>query len=184
MVDTLYVETGYVDPLYAQTGVIIIWATKVIYVPRIAMTLVQSTPNVIYELDIPGFHLTLKDLEDDEEGIVFPYTHNNFPPVSVGGVTLARVLEIVAPYTVTFEDGQYSVNLVGGNNNISDRNNRNLVSINSTNSAGLIVTGGSDLTAAEIATAVVNKTTSGAASGSIGDGIGKALKKSDYLGLS
>jgi hypothetical protein len=40
-------------------------------------------------------------------------------------------------YTVTFEDGQYAVNLVGANSNIADVVNVNQVSVRSANSAGL-----------------------------------------------
>ena len=40
-------------------------------------------------------------------------------------------------YTVTFEDGQYAVNLVGANSNVGDRVNVNQVSVRSANSAGL-----------------------------------------------
>jgi hypothetical protein len=61
--------------------------------------------------------------------------------VDVGGVVLARVVEIINGYTVTFEDGMYRVTLVGANSNISDVTNLNQVSIASTNSAGLIVSG-------------------------------------------
>lgn len=101
------------------------------------MLLVQSVPTEIRELNINSFRLTLKDLEDDEQGIVRDRTHNNNPPVSVGGVTLARVVELINGYTVTFEDGQYAVNLAGANSNIGDVTNVNQVSIRSANSAGL-----------------------------------------------
>ena len=64
-------------------------------------------------------------------------THNHVSPISVGGVQLARVVEIINGYTITFEDGQYAVNLAGANSNIGDRVNVNQVSIRSSNSAGL-----------------------------------------------
>lgn len=115
------------------------WGTKVIYVPKADTTLIQASPE-IRELNLNTFRLTLKNIEDDEEGMPFPNTHNHNPPVTVGGVTLARVVEILSPYTVMFEDGQYAVNLVGGNNNISDKTNVNQVSVRSSNSAGMIDT--------------------------------------------
>jgi hypothetical protein len=102
------------------------------------MTLVQSTPVEIYELQLDGFRLTLKDLEDDFEGMPWTKTHNHNTEVTLGGLTFARVIEILAPYTVTFEDGQYAVNLVGANSNVGDVVNVNQVSVRSQNSAGLI----------------------------------------------
>lgn len=113
------------------------WATQVINVPKTDTQLVQSSPTEIRELDIDSFRLDLKDLEDDEEGIPFLDTHSHNPPVTVGGVTLARVVEIINGYTVTFEDGAYAVNLVGANSNIADVTNVNQVSVRSANSAGL-----------------------------------------------
>jgi hypothetical protein len=116
------------------------WATRVIFVPKSDMTLIQSSPIEIRELNLNTFRLALKDLEDSEEGIMFPYTHVHNPPVVVGGVTLARVVELVNGYTVTFEDGNYAVNLVGANSNVADKVNLNSVSVRASNSAGLIQT--------------------------------------------
>jgi len=82
--------------------------------------------------------ISLKDLEDDEEAITFPNTHNHNTEVSLGGLTYARVIEMINGYTVTFEDGSYAVSLVGANSNISDVANVNQVSIRSNNSAGLV----------------------------------------------
>ena len=112
--------------------------TGVISVPKADMTLVQSTPIEIRELNINTFRLRLKDLEDDADGQVWATTHNHNTTVSVGGVTLARVVEIINGYTVTFENGSYAVNLVGANSNIADVLNLNTVSIRAANSAGLI----------------------------------------------
>lgn len=113
------------------------YLTKVISVPKADTQLVQSVPTEIRQLDIDLFRLTLKDLEDDEDGMPFLDTHNHTPPITVGSVTLARVVEIINGYTVTFEDGQYAVNLVSANSNIADVTNVNQVSIRSANSAGL-----------------------------------------------
>ena len=114
------------------------WATGVITVNKVDMTLVQTTPYDVYELDVNQFRLALKDLEDDVDGIAFQRTHNHNPPVTFGGVTIARSVEILSPYTVTFEDDQYAVNLIGANNNVGDVANLNQVSIRSANSAGLL----------------------------------------------
>lgn len=116
----------------------ITWPTGVVFVPKADTTLVQSTPSEIRELNINTFRLTLKDLEDDSDGQVWATTHNHYPTVTVGGVTIAQVVELINGYTVTFEDGQYAVNLTGANSNIADRVNLNQVSIRSANSAGLI----------------------------------------------
>jgi hypothetical protein len=113
------------------------WATSVISVQKSDMVLIQSSPTEIYQLDMDVFRLTLKDLEDDEVGMAFVRTHNHNPPVTVSGAVLARVVEILAPYTVTFEDGQYRVQVVGANTNIGERTNVNQVSVSTSNSAGL-----------------------------------------------
>jgi hypothetical protein len=118
-------------------AITITWGTKVINVPRADMTLIQASPE-IRELDLDDFRLALKDLEDSEEGMCFPDTHTHNAGVTVGGTTLAMVIEIINGYTITFEDGQYAVNLVGANSNVADVTNVNQVSIRSQNSAGLI----------------------------------------------
>ena len=141
---TLYVDDGYaVGDDYTQTGITIDWKNKIIFVPKISMTLIQTTPTVIYQLDLNAFRLTLKELEAEvidagAGGMAFDDTHQHNPPVTVGGVTLARVIEIINDYTVTFEDDQYAVNLVGANSNVGDRVNVNQVSVRSANSAGLV----------------------------------------------
>jgi hypothetical protein len=114
------------------------WETKVINIPKADLTLVQSTPTEIYDLDVDWFRLQLKDIEDNIEGVPFSDTHRHNTAVTLGGLTLARVVEILDPYSITFEDGQYAVNLVGANNNVADKTNVNQVSVRSNNSAGLI----------------------------------------------
>ena len=112
------------------------WDLAIISVPKTFMSLVQVTPTLIYALDLNVFRLALKELEDSSEGMAFTKTHNHNTAVS-GGVELARVIEIVSPYTITFEDGQYAVNLTQANSNVGDRVNVNQVSVRSNNSAGL-----------------------------------------------
>jgi hypothetical protein len=116
------------------------WGSRVINVPRADMALVQSDPFEVRQLNIDTFRLALKSLEDSEEGMAFPDTHRHTTQVTLGGVTFARMVELINGYTVTFEDGQYAVNLVGANSNIGDRVNLNQVSIRTANSAGLVVT--------------------------------------------
>ena len=121
------------------------WATKVINIPQDYLT---DLGGGIFELNVNTFRLDLRDIEDNEDGIPFQYTHTHNTEVTLGGLTLSRVVEIIAPYTITFEDGQYAVTLVGANNNIADRTNVNQVSVRSSNSAGMVtVNSGSGLTA-------------------------------------
>jgi len=135
---SLYVSSGYASVGYVNSGIWIDWAARVIFVPKAETTLVQTLPTEVRSLDLDAFRLALKNLEDDPAGMVYPDTHRHVAPVNVGGVVLARVLEIVNDFTVTFEDGQYAVNLVGANSNVGDRVNVNQVSVRSANSAGLV----------------------------------------------
>lgn len=113
------------------------YSTFTINVPRTDMLLVSSSPTEIRELNINDFRQELNDLMDDVEGMAHPTNHEHTAPKTVAGVTLARVVEIINGYTITFEDGQYNVNIVGGNSNISDVVNKNQVGVNTANSAGL-----------------------------------------------
>ena len=118
------------------------WATKVITVPQADCTLITGT---LYELDTDVFRLALKDLEDDVEGIPFLDTHRHNTEVTVAGTTFARAIEIINGYSVEFTpDSQWTVRLVGSNNNIFDVENgilaQNQVQVIPTNAAGLIVT--------------------------------------------
>ena len=122
------------------------------------MTQIQSSSTSIYEMDIDDFRATLNDLSDDAEGMPFDTTHQHVAPVSLGGVDLARVIEIINGYSITFEDGQYAVNLIGANSNIADKVNVNQVSIRSANSAGLVDSG---LTTSGIVDAVWDEAISG-----------------------
>lgn len=136
MAEVHYVDPGYVAPAYYQTGLSIDWAAKVIHVPKMFLTVLSGSA---FTLDTNLFRLALRDIEDGEEGMPQPKTHNHNTQVVLAGVTYARVFEILAPYTVTFEDGQYSVELVGSNNNIGEKTNINQVSVRANNSAGLQV---------------------------------------------
>lgn len=140
MADILYIDNGYVDDYYAQTGITVIYSTYpyVIFIPKIAMTLTQVSPIEVYDLDLNATRLRLKDLEDDDIGMVYPQTHTHNTEVTVGGVTLARVLEITDDYVVEFEDGKHAVNLKGANTNLGDKVLVNNVSVRVSNSAGLV----------------------------------------------
>lgn len=116
------------------------YPTGVITVAESELTLVQSTPTVVYNYSMDTFWRALRDLEDEEEGRSWPRSCDYNQPVTVGGIQLAAVFTITDYYTVTFEDGQYAVNLTGANTNVQDRVNVNQVSIRAGNSAGLIQT--------------------------------------------
>lgn len=123
------------------------WATKIISVPRADLT---HLGGLFYELDVDAFRLALKAIEDDEDGICFPSTHQHNTKVVLSGVTYASTVEIINGYTVEFEDvgSPYVVTCVGANHNIADVKVVNQVSLIIGNAAGLIVseTGVSGLT--------------------------------------
>jgi hypothetical protein len=154
--DLNYIDDDYIDAGHFQTGVEIVWGERRIIVPKLATHLIQSTPSEIRELDLDDFRLALKNLEDSPEGMPYPDTHRHNTTVNVGGVTLARVIEIINDYIIEFEDGQYAVNLIGANSNVADRVVVNQVSVRAANSAGLVVgEGGSSLTVEDIVAGVI-----------------------------
>lgn len=112
------------------------WGAKDIYVPQSFLT---PLGGAAYQLDVDAFRLALKALEDTPEGMAAPDTHRHNTEVTLSGVTYARTVEVLAPYTVTFEDGQYVVSCVGANHNLADVKTLNQVSLIIGNSAGLIV---------------------------------------------
>ena len=113
------------------------WGQKIIHIEKEDLTFVQSTPET-WELDLDDFRLALKALESSPAGMPYPKTHNHNTETQLAGITFARMITILEPYTITFEDGQYAVNLVGANSNLADKVNLNQVSVRSQNSAGLI----------------------------------------------
>jgi hypothetical protein len=123
------------------------WATKVIFVPQADLTFITG---LTYELDIDVLRLALKVIEADE-GIWEVDTHSHNTEVVLGNLTLARVVQIINGFTVEFEDGAYLVDMVGANSNILDVVVHNQVSVRANNSAGLIITKTSGLTALETA---------------------------------
>jgi len=115
------------------------WPNKLITILRSELTLISGT---LYELDTNWFRLQLKAQEDSEAGMVWPRTHDHVSGYTVAGITYARKVEMINGYQVQFEDGQYTVRLVGSNNNIFDVAGgvlvQNQVQVISNNSAGLI----------------------------------------------
>ncbi len=119
-------------------------ATYVISIPQSYLTSVSGT---LYSMNTDVFRKDLKAWEDDSEGITHPKTHNHNTQVEIVGTTYYRTIEIIPPYSVTFEDGAYSVMLQGSNNNIWDIQNgilnQNQVQVIPTNTAGgqIVATG-------------------------------------------
>lgn len=137
------------------------WATGVISIPQADLLPISGG---LYEIDVNALRLELKAIEDSEEGVPFPDTHNHNTEVILSGVTYARTLEIINGYTVTFEDvgTPYTVRCVGANHNIGDVKTVNQVSLLIGNSAGLItVPTGAGATAPEIAAALLAAVVSG-----------------------
>lgn len=159
------------------------WNTKVISVPQSDLTLVSGS---LYELDTNDLRLSLKALEAEisqDGGMPFEDTHRHNTEVTVAGTTFARTIEIINGYSILFTpDSQWSVRLVGSNNNFFDVENgilnQNQVHVISNNSAGLIVKtlAGGVGTPAEVADAVWDaQRSSHTVSGSFGEYIGKFL---------
>ena len=114
--------------------------TKVISIPK-ADTLYVSTSVTGYEIrsyDEYALMRELADYLDSEAGATLPAAFSHNTNVLISGVSYARTLTFLAPYSVTFENGAYQVKLVGGtNNNLLDVLNPNNVSVIPANSAGL-----------------------------------------------
>lgn len=132
-------------------------ATYVITIPKSDTTFVSTNAATGYEIrsyDEYAFMREFADYLDSEAGVALPNGFSHNTSVTISGVTYARALSVLAPYTVTFEDGTYQVKLVGGmNNNLLDVLNPNNVSVIPANSAGLQsvnTAGGSGATAAEV----------------------------------
>lgn len=148
------------------------WPNSIITIPQSYLSPLGGNR---YELDVNQFRLDLKDLEDSEDGSVWPDTHRHNTQTILSGVTYARTFEILSPYTVTFEDTgtPYTVVCVGANHNIADVKNVNNVSLIIGNSAGMILVGGGDVTLNDL-----ENTES-----TILDAVKKTLKTSTYLAL-
>lgn len=113
------------------------WITGEITISRTDMPLLQASPEV-RQLDTNAFFTELKDAEAAVDGAPWPDTQTRTSTYTVGGVTYSASLQIIPPYFITFEDGQYRVSLDGTNNNIIEVATANQVGILGNNSAGLV----------------------------------------------
>lgn len=114
------------------------WGTYIITVPKADTTLVQTGPPEIRTYSINDFRYDLRAAEETTPGRAELKTHNHNTEVLLSGVTYARILEVLSPYTVTFENGSYILRLTGANHNITDVLNLNNVQVVTSNSAGLV----------------------------------------------
>lgn len=115
------------------------WPTGVITVPRADLTFVGVDPisgRDLYEHDTEAFREELLSREDDFDGIAWPKTHIHNTEVTLSGVVYVRTIQIIPPYSVEYEDGNYAVSLIGSNNNIADVAVINSVSVRPNNTAG------------------------------------------------
>jgi len=115
------------------------YSTFIISVPKADTQFIETNPNTgleIRQLNVETFAKALADAQDDSIGMWAPTAFEYTAPKDVGGIQLAPVILILAPYTVTFEDAQYAVNVIGGNTNLQDFTNVNQVSIRPSNSVG------------------------------------------------
>ncbi len=117
------------------------WPSKVISIPQADLTFISGT---LYEGNTETIRLALHALSASEEGMPFQRIFDHNTEVTVAGTTFARTIEIINGYSITFTpDAQWSVRLVGSNNNYFDIEsnilNQNQVQVIPSNSAGLVV---------------------------------------------
>jgi len=113
------------------------WVNRIITVPKVDMVQIQAPPNEVRQFDLQAFRDSLKAIEATPTGMLNPLIHSYNLSITVGGATLAPVLNIINGFTITFENGQYRVNAVGANSNLGSVANVNSVSVSTSNSAGL-----------------------------------------------
>jgi len=115
-------------------------ATRVFSVPQSDLTLVSGT---LYDADTDQIRKDMFTLLASESYIWLPdaFVHN--AEVTVAGTTYARLIEMINNFSIQFTPNtQWTVRLVGSNNNMFDAQNgiliQNQVQVIPTNSAGLI----------------------------------------------
>lgn len=121
----------------------VIWPTPThptgtIFVPRADTVLVDPGPPERRSLDVNWLRGQVSLLWASEDGAPYsrPFLHNT--EVTISGILFGRQIVFLAPYTIEFEDGQYSVRLTGANHNVDDVTVPNQVRIVTNLSAGLI----------------------------------------------
>jgi len=68
--------------------------------------IVESTASI---LDLPVFHATLRDLEDDPTGVIYPVTHT-WKALDLGGGAFMYQCDLINGYTLKFPSaGNYAI---------------------------------------------------------------------------
>jgi hypothetical protein len=120
------------------------WGSKVINAYRDTDTFFAATADpYVWDMDVDEFRKQLRDLEDNEDGMPFPDTHNHNTEVTLGSLTIARVVEIINGYTIQFwpMSPHWTVNILGANNNVDVvkvTDSGDTVDTRQNNSAGLV----------------------------------------------
>ncbi len=103
-----------------------------ITIPKSDLTLDIGTK---YTLTVDTFWQLLRDFSDSAEAIPRPILYLRIPATA----STPSITEIDEDYyDLQFEDGLYSVNIIGGNTNIRDVEIKNQVSVNTNNTTGFI----------------------------------------------
>ena len=103
-----------------------------ITIPKADLTLDTGTK---YKLTVDTFWQLLRDYADSAESIVFPVIYSRIK-ATTSTPSITDVNDNY--YSLQFEDGAYSVNVINGNTNIRDVEVKNTVSVNTNNTTGFI----------------------------------------------
>lgn len=118
------------------------WETGIISVPKADTALVGTDPitgREIRTFDTEQFHKDLRSELESQSGRPFPSTHSYDSETIIDGVNYAAKITMnLNYYSIEFEDGTYRVVLINTNNNIAGGTIINNVSIQPSNSAGLV----------------------------------------------
>ena len=110
------------------------WPTKVITVPKSDLTLVSGTK---YSLTVLYWFQLLRELNGTVEGVaetIGAPIYNNTSPTPA----TPRIIDVINGYTIQFEDGLYSVDIIEGNTNLRDVEIKNSVSVGTNNTTGFV----------------------------------------------
>jgi len=103
-----------------------------ITIPKADLILESGTK---YKLTVDDFWVLLRDFTDNETTMAKPKLYFRIPATT----STPSITEIIDEYySLQFEDGAYSVNIVNGNTNIREVEVKNSVSVNTNNTTGFI----------------------------------------------
>lgn len=107
------------------------WPNKFITVPKSELTLISGTR---YQITVNYWWQLLRELAETVEGIVFDTPYNSTAATS----STPQIVDLINGYTAEFEDGLYSVDVIGGNTNWREIEVKNQVSVGTNNTTGFI----------------------------------------------